>query len=86
VTAGTSWSTATVDFSSISALNNSSSVYLEDLFTITPPQGVGTLSFDNITISAQPVPEPTTGVLTLLGLAIAGGAFARVRQGRRPQA
>lgn len=74
-----------VDLSSVSALNNASSVdfrlVMRSTNDATPPgtvQSGGTSRFDNVTIKASAVPEPTSaGLLALTG--VAGLAFRRRR-------
>ncbi len=74
-----------VDLSSVSALNNAASVDFRFVVRsnnrATPPGSIatgGTSRFDNVTISASAVPEPTAaGLIALTG--IAGMAFRRRR-------
>ncbi len=74
-----------VDLSSVSALNNASSVdfrfVMRSSNDATPPgtvQTSGSSRFDNVTIKASAVPEPTSaGLLALTG--VAGLAFRRRR-------
>ncbi len=83
----TSWSATIVrtesqhsfNLSSLSALNNQSSVSVRLLVSGTAQYGTGTTSFptsgssriDNITINATPVPEPATAAIMAAGAAVA---------------
>jgi hypothetical protein len=76
-TTSSSLYTSTVDFSSVTALNNDSTVYfrLVDASTVSANGGTvgtgGTDRVDNFVVTASPVPEPTT--LALSGI---GGLFS----------
>ncbi len=69
--AGSSWPTFSFDLSSVTPLNNQSSILLKDVLTGNSQQGV----FDNIQISA--VPEPVNMALVVFGLCIAGVCLGR---------
>jgi hypothetical protein len=73
----TGWQTATVDFSSVSALEGAgvTSIWIRDNITA-GNNGNHTIAFDNIQINA--VPEPTT-----IAASIFGGIFALTALGRR---
>ena len=75
ITPTTSYATYTIDFSGIAALNNATTVYLQDSFNTS-----GSLDFDNIQIN--PVPEPIAYALPLFGLIFIGGTAGRHYLGR----
>jgi hypothetical protein len=65
IAANGTWASYTVDFSSVSALNNASTVYFQG--TVNLSGNSKNVSFDNLTLTA--VPEPTI---------VAGGIFAGI--------
>ncbi len=77
VTAGSSWTTETISFTGVTALNGAADVYFRDTFA---PKGA-TVDFDNFMVTA--VPEPITCALPLFGVIFTAGTAARSYLNRR---
>jgi hypothetical protein len=78
ITGQTGWQTATVDFSSVTAIESVANIWFRDSIT-SGNSGNNPIAFDNIQINA--VPEPTTWAM--IGFSVIFVGTGAVRQCRR---